>query len=1183
MSAEAFLNHLLEQGLLEPKVIDSLRQQVAKSKKKFSAKDVAKLLVSKGRLTKFQAQKALESGGAAEDEVADETGADEEYEYEYVDEEVEGDDEEYEYEYVDEEVEEEEDLQPIDAEPVEAGGLEPLDDSANEAGGLEPIDDTGGLQPLDEAGGLQPLDDGGGLQPLDDSGGLQPLDDGGLQPLDDGGGLQPLDDSGLQPLGEEAAAEPAEAEEDPKRPKKGKHVKQEAARRPWESPLILIGSGSLVALLFLSAVLYFVLTRGNAADMFQSAEEAYASGSYSTAKNLYSDYVTQFPRDENSSLARVKMGLAELRISSSGSNKEKALETAKEVMPRIKPEEKFTEGRTEVAGILPDIAEGLVKQARATEETGVSRNLTQKAEEAMKLVDEYVTGTVRKTQTARISKIQELIALEHREIARNERLDSDLKLIDAALASEDTTRAYDIRRQLLLDYPDLESKQKLIDAVSQITSLQKDLVVDKVQPIKALTDDPSAAANARVVLATTLGETAQSASGNQMVFLVRGSVYSLDAATGKVLWRRSVGFTTNSQPVRVGSDVLLVNGSRNELILVRAATGELVWRTPLEERFGDPLVLGERAYVASESGRVTAVNLNDGSASNYAQIPQPLSCPPGGDEKASKVYAVGEHSNLYVLSSTKLSCSEVFYLGHKAGTVATAPVMLRSHLFIAENAGSNYSLMHVLKTNNTGTELESVQQPFRLTGKVIVPPVILGRRLLVITDLGAITLLEMNLERRSEPVRVVAQFSQTSTKPLLGYSAADTSYLWVGDERLSRYAISTAKGTLDSDWRKPIGDAYLAPLQIFGDALCMVRKENQSASILATAVESETGSEIWRTELASPFAGPPVKVGDRLVGVSSQGNLYSVPSDVQGQTQLSPAATVRNVVNELSFSHQASLGDGKISVTSDVSPTLGLYADATSDPNKVTRVQLKIPDAPAATEPQAFAGGLLYASPKGQVLLLDPVTGEQKAPPFQPPLGGGQQVDWNRPAIDEVNSVFYITDKRQILYRVGSNMRSAADVDLPAPPISPIALTSSAVHVVLRTDEGDQLQSLAVAGLKPTTATSLESQLAWGPVVADDHVFAATLETIFCFDSDGKLAWKQPAAHGTPVGSPLADGGAFVFASSRGVVWKADPASGEFSANVDLNEPFMSGPVRLGQRLAIAGSDGVIHFLTLTP
>lgn len=1218
MSAEQFLKRLLDQGLLEPKVVASLRKQIASSKKKFTAKSVAKLLVSKGRLTQFQAKKAL-SEMAAEKPAADDsniaevspagdeskasggsskghlTADDLEDELVPLDEEPEA-----ELEPIEEELQPlEDELQPLEdeLEPLEEE-LQPLEDE------LQPLEDdppeatvevtpdepaAGGLQPLEEEtlepiggvltppdSGLEPLE--GGLEPLE--GGLEPFDGGGLDPLTGGlepmaGGLEPIDGGGLEPLG--ASGEPAAKPAEPAQAT-GAHVKKKAASRPWESALILIGGGTLVALLLISGVLYFVLTRGNAAEMFAAAEEAYSSGSYSNAKNHYSEFVSAFPSDENASLARVKMGLAELRISSGGANKTKALETAQEVMPRIKAEDKFSEGRTEVASILPDIAEGLAKSARNTEETELSEELTDKAENAMELVNEYVTGTVRKTQTARIAAIEELIALERREIRRNKRLVTDLGEMSAALEDKETKRAYEIRKQLLLEYPDLEGSEQLAAAVSDITSLQSDLVVSKVNPIDALTDDPTSAVSARVVLATTKGATADSAVGKQALFLVRGSCYGLDAATGKVLWRRSVGFATTSQPVRIGSDALLVNGSRNELMRVRAETGELIWRTPLGGPFGDPLVLGERAYVAVDNQRIVAIDVNTGAASNYADMPQLLSCSPGGDEKASKVYAVGDHSNLYVLSSTKLSSSEVFYLGHKEGTVRTPPVMLRGHLFVAENAGSNYSLMHVLSTDSTGGKIEAVQQPFRLTGRVIVPPVVVDRKMLVITDLGAITLFDFNLESRSQPVKIVAEFSQTSKKPILSYSAADTAALWIGDERLSKYGISTAKGTLESDWRKPIGDAYLAPLQLFGNALCIVRKQNNSASVIASALTAETGDEIWRTELASPFAGPPVKMGDQMVGVSSQGNLYSVPSDLEGQIQLAPTAVVQNVVNELSFNNQANLGGDQLSVTSRVSPGLGLFADAGGNPAKVTRVKLDIPDAAASAEPTMFGGGLLFPSPAGQVYLLDPKTGKQLKSPFQPPLAGGEEITWNRPVVVDTNA-FFIADSRQLLHKVGPQMQGVAEAKLPFIPIGATAVLGDFVWQGVRGEEGDQLESFNASDLKPAASVPLGGPIAWGPVTVNDVLLAATHDEIVCVQADGAILWKQPTAQGIPVGEPLVEAGQLIFASSRGMVWRADAATGEASGDVDLNEPFMSGPARFGKRIAIAGADGVIHFL----
>ncbi|MGE0755507.1 MAG: hypothetical protein AB7O38_00735, partial [Pirellulaceae bacterium] len=72
MSAKLFLEVLEKSGLLDRSVTAEIRQQVADSKQKISAESVAKALVEKGHLTKFQATKligevseAIESARAA--------------------------------------------------------------------------------------------------------------------------------------------------------------------------------------------------------------------------------------------------------------------------------------------------------------------------------------------------------------------------------------------------------------------------------------------------------------------------------------------------------------------------------------------------------------------------------------------------------------------------------------------------------------------------------------------------------------------------------------------------------------------------------------------------------------------------------------------------------------------------------------------------------------------------------------------------------------------------------------------------------------------------------------------------------------------------------------------------------------------------------------------------------------
>ena len=47
--------------------------------------------------------------------------------------------------------------------------------------------------------------------------------------------------------------------------------------------------------------------------MIQLADDDYRAGSYAQAINKYNAYLEKYPKDSHASLARVKIGLAELR------------------------------------------------------------------------------------------------------------------------------------------------------------------------------------------------------------------------------------------------------------------------------------------------------------------------------------------------------------------------------------------------------------------------------------------------------------------------------------------------------------------------------------------------------------------------------------------------------------------------------------------------------------------------------------------------------------------------------------------------------------------------------------------------------------------------------------------------------------------------------------------------------
>ena len=136
-------------------------------------------------------------------------------------------------------------------------------------------------------------------------------------------------------------------------------------RNVWDSPLLLIGGGSLIGLLLLGAVLLFVMRRQTGDQAFDIAEEAYKSGAYSSAINAFDQYLQKYPKHASASTAHVHRGLCEMRAASEGSRDwTKVLATAKTTLDQISPELEFPAAQADLASILPAIAAGLATQAR---------------------------------------------------------------------------------------------------------------------------------------------------------------------------------------------------------------------------------------------------------------------------------------------------------------------------------------------------------------------------------------------------------------------------------------------------------------------------------------------------------------------------------------------------------------------------------------------------------------------------------------------------------------------------------------------------------------------------------------------------------------------------------------------------------------------------------------------------
>ena len=168
-------------------------------------------------------------------------------------------------------------------------------------------------------------------------------------------------------------------------------------RNVWDSPLLLIGGGSLIGLILLGAVLLFVMRRQTGDQAFDIGEQAYKAGSFGPAIAAF-DQIGKIPEARIGKHRRVHRGLAEMRAAAESTRDwTKVLATTKTGLDQISPEVEFPTAQADLASILPAIAQGLANQAHQKP----AAELVGQAKEAVALVDKYVPVTLQPTEQLR--------------------------------------------------------------------------------------------------------------------------------------------------------------------------------------------------------------------------------------------------------------------------------------------------------------------------------------------------------------------------------------------------------------------------------------------------------------------------------------------------------------------------------------------------------------------------------------------------------------------------------------------------------------------------------------------------------------------------------------------------------------------------------------------------------------
>lgn len=998
----------------------------------------------------------------------------------------------------------------------------------------------------------------------------------------------------------QAPDDPFDAELETKRAKGGvkrdaagrrKHVKK-AHKNDFDSPLLLLGGGALALLVLGGVGLMIVMNLQSGDQLLESAQSAYASGSYAQAREDYEQFVEDFEGNARWSEARVKLAVVRLRqLTESSTDWAAALATAKEELPQIEDEAAFSENRGEFASILPRIARGLAVSAdKASEATDFDNarveGLVAQATEALTLVNntKYVPKSLRDERE--VTAVNDLLDRVARRREALDDLGKTLAAIESATASGDIQAAYTARTAFANRRPELRGDTRLTEKLAAAVEAERSQVKFAPDPTEAAVAEAQSPVALALPLVNPRRAGAAAASG---VFTTtfRGVTYAVNAADGALLWRRPVGVSlAQSGAVPIAGDLLLVDAHGGELVRVNASTGALVWRTPIEGAEApvfEPVVAGDRVLVASGSGRLWSFDAATGARIGSALFAQPLRCGASVAAEGGQVYVVGQQSSLYTLDTQSLECLGVRYTAHAPGSIVTPPLAIGGRVVLIENAGAETSRLAVYATEESGVVGPQLHE-WRLEGVVSTPAVVSGRRFLVTTESGAIYLFEVTASQEGSPLTLVASQAAQPRAKRRNSVVESRGEVWIAGEGLRRTTASLADSQLTPRDLPDAceGDLFVGPIVKNGDAVLHARVRKGIPGLTVAASDARSGRLLWETDLAAPPLGAP------LFSESARG---VVASTVVGQSHLIGPQEVRARLSP------KPVAEPSRPQTYDAVTWLANSDAALSNVGASEWLGVRI--APrAASRPASLPGdltcspvvmgtGVLAPLAVGQVHLLD-LAGQPVATPFQPRVAVGSRLSWTTPGVATVEGkpVAVLTDGAQTAYCLeldGSAtpaLTERATAKLPADPAALPAAVAGDRAVIALAD--NSLAVYSVPTLDPLETVALAGEVVWGPFAAGRVVLAATADEVVAVtvSGDPQIAWRAPLDAGKPVGEPMVDGDGTIIAFADGLLVRYATGSGDVSTTLNLGQAIGSGPTAYGPRWLVSAADGAVLVVT---
>jgi len=979
------------------------------------------------------------------------------------------------------------------------------------------------------------------------------------------------------------ALQEGSSEADPIQPGRTKKKGKKQKKDEWDSSLLLLGGGGLALLIVTGIIIGILLLREDADAILSEAGEFFDGGSYTQAIKQYERFVENHPSHPDFSAGKVKLGLARLWKSSSGThNFNEALNTTQQVLSDIEDEEQFNTAQRDLASLLPKIAQGLANQAEKATAQEKAETLVQKSKTALSLCTntKYIPKTFR--DEVLLDEIRQTLDRVERSQAQNAALATALAEMQTAIDARDTARAYQVYDSLLDEHPGLLQSEPLAAKILEISTAEAAVVKYVAESQTAATQPRPSRIVAELALANRTGKAVADVEGTVAV-RVSGAVYGLSAQDGTLRWRRFVGMAPQLPPVELPTgDFLVVDAQHQELLKLSGQNGKLLWRQPFETAVSQPVLLRNKILITESAGKLHVLDVASGQRDGYVQFAQRLSTPPTVGSGGRRIYLTGEHSSLYTLSAEDFSCLGVFFLNHAKGSVAIAPAKVLNKLIVVVAKGLTTSRLEVLNLTENGLPEQRVTSR-RLEGLVNTKLLVARRRLVAVTSQGQVIVYEIGAGTGKDALTQIASRDAVGGPPMARFGLLHQGQVWVAGPKLNKLNILPTSdrlpvGNLDEDY---LGDTFDHPLQKVGRLLIHVRRPAGQAGVMVAAMEMQTGQPRWEIELATPPAGPPAAdaAGMQISALTASGSAYLVDRQAMSRRVLNRAEQPAALRQLPPLGESLDLGAGRLATSATEGKVLLHFRpDLPRGSLKLIRLV-----GTASCDPVAWDTGFVVPTQTGQVYYYNSEDGQPWGSPYQPPLEPGMRYSWQAPAVygSGAEAKLVISDGREKVYLLSRatnpqpHLTAETKVDISTSPFN----TRLAVvgDIALSGTEAGSLAVFRLPTLAAAPLTELQAQITWGPFTVNDQVVLATAtEELVCLDNQAQIVWRKALAHGPPTGRPLELEGDLVLLWQQGGLSRVNFTNGQEDAFVELPQPVVAGPVVFGKRLLVSSYDGTL-------